>query len=73
MTGLALKPKKGSDSNTQTIKRLESLKDDVPRSRTSLALDTDLYRRFKIYLVNEGKTMRDEFEDYMRSKVKDIE
>lgn len=54
-------------------KRLKSVRDDSKKVRTSIEMDADDHRRFKIYLANKGTTYREEVLKYIKKCIKDID
>lgn len=70
-TGLTIKPT-NKDKGSNQVKQLESLKDEGPQTRTSLSIDADKHRRYKIYLLQQGKSLREDFTDYIDKCIKDI-
>lgn len=54
-------------------KRLKSVRDDSKKVRTSIELDADDHRRFKIYLANKGTKYREEVLKYIKKCIKDID
>lgn len=66
----------GGSSNTNdkaAQKRLKSVRDDSKKVRTSIEMDADDHRRFKIYLANKGTTYREEVLKYIKKCIKDID
>lgn len=53
-------------------KQLENLLDDGPTVRTSLVFPEDLHRRYKVFLAQNKKTIKDDLLAYVEECVKDI-
>lgn len=62
-----------SSSKKATEKRLKSVRDSGKKMRTSIEIDEDEHRRFKIYLANQQTTFRDDILKHIRKCIKDID
>ena len=70
--GRPSKKRAEDEANKQKQKQLENLLDIGPTVRTSIVFSEDQHRRYKIYLAQNKKKLKDDLLAYVDECIKDI-
>ena len=68
---LEIKPK-AKNIDRRKVQQLESVKDDGQTVRSSIVFTEDQHRRYKIYLAQNKKKLKEDLLNYVDNCIKDI-